>query len=102
MLDDTPRKLLRILYHFSSHYKRLPTLSELERLSGRPGVKIRQGMQNLVEHHYIEWNPNMPVEKAVIIEEWERPDPHAVQQEGEGMSSQLMRTKGNTDYWLYY
>ncbi|MDQ0194976.1 hypothetical protein [Paenibacillus wynnii] len=101
MLDDTPRKLLRILYHFSSHYKRMPTLSELGRLSGRSNIKIREGMQTLAEQNYIEWNRKMPVEKAVIIEDWERPDPSAKQQ-GEGQIHQQTRTTGNTDYWLYY
>ncbi|WP_052088165.1 hypothetical protein [Paenibacillus wynnii] len=101
MLDDTPRKLLRILYHFSSHYKRMPALSELGRLSGRSSMKIREGMQILAEQNYIEWNRKMPVERAVIIEGWERPDPTAKQQ-GEGQIRQLTRTTGNTDYWLYY
>ena len=100
MLEDTPRKLLRILYHFSSHYKRMPTLSELVRLSGRSRVKIRLGMQTLAEQAYIQWNPKMPVEKAVIIEGWERADPRT--DRNSRPVQQQMVSEGNTDYWLYY
>jgi len=101
LLEDTPRKLLRILYHFSSHYKRLPTLRELERLSGRSSIKIREGMQILAEQQYIEWNRKLKVEKAVILEDWERPE-SAAQRGSEGQSSQQTRATGNTDYWQYY
>lgn len=54
MLDDTPRKLLRIMYHFSVHFKRLPRLPEMERLSGRMPVAIRRGMQELAKENYIQ------------------------------------------------
>jgi len=100
MLEDTPRKLLRILYHFSGHYKRMPTLSELSRLSGRSRIKIRLGMQALAEQTYIEWNPKLPVEKAVIIEGWERPDP-PTERNTQQLRQQMVR-EGNTDYWLYH
>ncbi|ETT55419.1 hypothetical protein C162_03147 [Paenibacillus sp. FSL R7-269] len=50
MLDDTPRKLLRIIVQFKYHFKRIPTIRELGRLSGRRPAE-----------HYIEWEAGMVV-----------------------------------------
>lgn len=98
MLDDTPRKLLRIMYHFSGHFKRLPTLPEMERLSGRMPVAIRRGMQELAKENYIQWNPEAPIETAVIIDGWEREDAAV----GSSRDPQKSLKTGNLDYWQYY
>lgn len=98
MLDDTPRKLLRILYHFSGHFKRMPTMPEMERLSGRMPVTIRKGMLELADQNYISWNPHTTVETAVIIEGWEREDTNS----GRSHDPQRSIQTGNLDYWQYY
>ncbi|WP_342436686.1 hypothetical protein NSS79_25640 [Paenibacillus sp. FSL L8-0436] len=99
MLDDTPRKLLRIIYHFSGHFRRMPTLPELERLSGRLPGPIKAGMQQLADQNYITWNHALPVETAIIIEGWERNDEEP---EGGPRKPQQPSAPGNTDYWQYY
>ncbi|WP_379142403.1 hypothetical protein [Paenibacillus sp. sgz500992] len=92
MLDDTPRKLLLIITHYQRHFGSLPGMPELERLSGRTPVPIKEGLSVLARENYIQWQPDMPPERAVIIEGWERDNPsHQADQRG-----------GNTDYWNYY
>lgn len=98
MLDDTPRKLLRIMYHFSGHFKRMPTMPEMERLSGRMPVAIRKGMLELADQNYISWNPHATVETAVIIEGWEREDLNS----GRPQEPQRSFQTGNLVYWQYY
>ncbi|WP_157261192.1 hypothetical protein [Paenibacillus wynnii] len=98
MLDDTPRKLLRIMYHYSGHFKRLPTMPEMERLSGRTPVAIRKGLLELADQNYISWNPHTTIETAVIIEGWEREDTTSERYQATHRSFQT----GNLDYWQYY
>lgn len=49
MLDDTPRKLLRIIVQFKYHFKRMPSIRELGRLSGRRPTEIIRGFKVLAE-----------------------------------------------------
>lgn len=72
MLDDTARKLLRVMVQFNGHFHHMPKLKQLQRLSGRRPAAIKAGILQLVEQHYIEWDDNLPVESAVVIESWER------------------------------
>ncbi|MNW07144.1 hypothetical protein D3C71_2036940 [compost metagenome] len=48
MLSDTARKLLMIMTHSVNHHSHLPSLLELERLSGRIPVSIKEGLKKLV------------------------------------------------------
>ncbi|KAA1180720.1 hypothetical protein [Paenibacillus sp. B2(2019)] len=99
MLSDTPRKLLLIITHYSRHFGRMPSLPELERLSGRMPVDIRNGLIELTEENYIEWNLHTSPEMACIISCWERDNPSHRNPE------EVIRDKtaeSNTDYWLYY
>ncbi|MEK3771080.1 hypothetical protein MKY14_21290 [Paenibacillus sp. FSL R5-0887] len=99
MLSDTPRKLLLIITHYSRHFGRLPSLPELERLSGRMPVDIRNGLKELTEENYIEWNPNTPPEMACIISGWERDNPsHRDPEE----AREVKNIPSSADYWLYY
>ncbi|WP_438492255.1 hypothetical protein [Paenibacillus sp. IHBB 3054] len=77
MLDDTARKLLRIMYHFSNHFRRMPTLPELAKLSGRTPAGIYSGFRELVLEGHIQWQPQQPIESAVILVAWETPEPGA-------------------------
>jgi hypothetical protein len=56
MLDDTARKLLRIMVQFNGHFHRMPALDELRRLSGRRPAAMKAGMLQLVEQYYIQWD----------------------------------------------
>ncbi len=80
----------------------MPTLPELERLSGRLPGPIKTGMQQLVEHNYIEWNHSLPVETAVIIEGWERDTRYDEEELTGPRKPQQTPAAGNTDYWQYY
>lgn len=98
MLSDTPRKLLLVINHYSRHFGRLPSMHELERLSGRTQTDIRNGLKVLTEENYIEWKPEVPIEKASIIMGWERDNPS----HKEPQVSTSEAENGNTDYWMYY
>lgn len=102
MLGDTPRKLLLILTHYSQHFKRMPSLPELERLSGRMPVDIKNGLKELVEENYIDWNPHTPPETAIIIEGWERPDPRFKRNETVSQEIQQGVSGSSIDYWTRY
>ncbi|KWX73890.1 hypothetical protein SAMN05216191_101540 [Paenibacillus jilunlii] len=99
MLDDTPRKLLRIISQFHYHFRRLPTLPELRRLSGRRPAEIIKGFKVLAAENYIEWSVSEPIQKADILEAWERNIPYdTTLQQG----PQSARRNTNIDYWLYH
>lgn len=83
MLDDTARKLLRILVHFRSHFQRMPQLTELVRLSGRREHQVLAGFRELALQGFIEWKPPHPVETAVILIAWENTEP-GVRSSGRG------------------
>lgn len=99
MLNDTPRKLLLIINHYSRHFGSMPGMPELERLSGRTSVDIRSGLLELVKENYIEWKLHSSPETARIIEGWERDNPSHRDPED---ISKRSGAPSNIDYWLYY
>ncbi|WP_341347143.1 hypothetical protein [Paenibacillus sp. FSL H3-0469] len=99
MLDDTPRKLLRIIVQFKYHFKRMPSIQELGRLSGRRPAEIIKGFKVLAAEHYIEWEAGKPIQTAVILEEWERHASYDATPQG---GVQTAQRGGNADYWLYH
>lgn len=102
MLDDTARKLLRIMFQFNGHFRRMPNLVELKRLSGRRSAAIKAGMLQLVEQYYIQWDDKQPVETAVVIEAWERDVPFKDHAAAGPHKSQQAPLTGNIDYWTDY
>lgn len=66
MLDDTSRKLLRIM----SNLSRVPSINELARLSGRKVDQVMMGLKNLTVQGFIVWDPNRHHELK-IIQAWE-------------------------------
>lgn len=93
MLSDLERKLLRIMFNFSTQRHRMPTLVELEIKTGRNQHDIFEGLRGLVEQRYIFWPDNPRLDTIVILEGWER--------------EQTMRpadrtTSSNADYWTKY
>ncbi|MFF2016197.1 hypothetical protein [Paenibacillus sp. NPDC058177] len=95
MLSDTARKLLMIMRHSSVHHGHMPTLAELEKKSGRVQSKIKEGLLELVDEKYIQWQPGNPPESAKVIEGWERTEdqPATVSWGMDG---------GHIDYWTNY
>lgn len=99
MLDDTPRKLLRIIVQFKYHKKRMPTIRELAQLSGRKTADIIKGFKVLAAEHYILWEAGKAIETAVIIEVWERHVPYDTTPQG---GAQSPGRGSNIDYWMYH
>ncbi|WP_052769809.1 hypothetical protein [Paenibacillus sp. IHB B 3415] len=102
MLDDTARKLLRIMFQFNGHVHRMPSLDELKRLSGRRPKAIKAGLRQLVEQYHIQWDDRKPVETAVVIEAWERDVPFKDHAAAGPHKSQQTPLTGNIDYWTDY
>lgn len=76
MLDDTPRKLLRIISQYRYHFRRMPNIKELGRLSGRRPPEIIKAFKVLSAENYIQWSVSMPIQTAIILEGWERNVPY--------------------------
>jgi hypothetical protein len=102
MLDDTSRKLLRVMFQFNNHFRRMPNLAELKRLSGRRSAAIKAGILQLVEQQYIQWDDKQPVETAVVIEAWDRDVPFKDHTDAGSHKSQQAQLTGNIDYWTDY
>ncbi|MGP0583723.1 hypothetical protein [Paenibacillus timonensis] len=75
MLSDLERKILRILYNFTTQRHRMPTMPELLQKTGRNREDISAGLRVLVEQHYILWPDNPRLDTIVILEAWERDQP---------------------------
>lgn len=93
MLNDMERKLLRILYNFSTQRHRMPTIRELEIKTGRSKQDIYAGLRVLVEQRYIFWPDNPRLDTIVILEAWERETT---------AKPKLQKSSGNIDYWIKY
>ncbi|MEK5182108.1 hypothetical protein [Paenibacillus odorifer] len=102
MLSDTARKLLMIMTHSANHHAHMPSLPELERLSGRMPVPIKAALLELIQENYIEWNPNTPPETAIIIEGWERTDSRFKRLGTVNNEIQWGMDGGNIEYWTKY
>ncbi|MNW42246.1 hypothetical protein D3C74_194120 [compost metagenome] len=92
MLSDLERKLLRILYNFSSQRRRMPTKPELERTTGRRYTDIEKALDQLVQQQYIFWPDRPLLQTIVILEGWERDQPIKAKP----------TITSNIDYWTKY
>ncbi len=93
MLEDIERKLLRILFNFSSTCRRMPTMPELQRKMGRRKGDIYTALRELVEKEFILWPDNPKLETIVILQPWEP---------GQEMKTIKPNSRNNIDYYLYY
>lgn len=75
MLPDLERKLLRILYNFSSKRRRMPEMGELERMTGRGKNDVISGLNMLEQEQYISWPDKQFLHSIVVLEGWERGKP---------------------------
>lgn len=55
MLPDLERKLLRIIYNFWSQRRRIPSMKELERTTGRMERDILAALGRLERDGYLNW-----------------------------------------------
>lgn len=69
MLDDTTRKVLRILYNSYREAWARVDLDRLQNLSGRTRQQVEGALQELAEKGYIERRDG----RTRVIEGWERP-----------------------------
>lgn len=96
MLSDLERKLLRILFNFSTQRHRMPIKPELERTTGRKYSDIEAALNKLVEERYIFWPDKPSLETIVILEAWEREQPL------QRSKITTTATGSNIDYWTKY
>ncbi|MCJ8015200.1 hypothetical protein MUG84_26385 [Paenibacillus sp. KQZ6P-2] len=92
MLLDIERKILRILYNYSSGRRRLPSLEELVIKTGRTKQDIKKALISLEDQMYIIWDDKRLVESIKILQGWEH--------EEEQLKSKP--SINNTDYWTQY
>lgn len=92
MLSDFERKLLRILYNVSLQRRRMPSMEELERKSGRAKHDIKAGLEGLELKRYITWEDKRTLDSIVILEGWER----------QSVTTTPMQKTRNTEYWTNY
>lgn len=92
MLPDYERKVLRILYNYTSQRHRLPTMNELEIKTGQSKQRIHEALLLLEKENYILWEDKPSLERIVIIEGWERGSE----------TPQPPQVKPNAQYWTEY
>ncbi|MCL6661801.1 hypothetical protein [Paenibacillus amylolyticus] len=72
MLTDYERKILRILFNYSSGRRRLPTIHELTVKTGKGKPDVMAALEALVAAEYIHWEDRSDTAHIVILEGWER------------------------------
>jgi hypothetical protein len=72
MLTDYERKVLRILYNYSSGRRRLPTIHELTVKTGKGDKVVMSALETLITTEYIHWEDKSNTANIVILEGWER------------------------------
>lgn len=94
MLADIERKILRILYNYSSGRRRLPSMEELVIKTGKNKQDIKQALINLEDQMYIIWDDKRLVQSIKILNGWENG--------GTIKDERKPNTASNTDYWTQY
>lgn len=67
MLNDTERKLLRILFNRNGHQNTRILIPELARLAGREAGQIRKALERLHEERFIEWE----IDYVKVVPGWQ-------------------------------
>ncbi len=94
MLTDYQRKILRILYNYTSGRRRLPTIHELTVKTGKHKPDVLAALNSLVAANYIAWDDKSDASNIVILEGWER--------ETERPKVDNKPAQVNDDYWTKY
>ncbi|PWV97424.1 hypothetical protein DFQ01_12168 [Paenibacillus cellulosilyticus] len=69
MLDDTTRKVLRILFNLNRQQWAQLDMDRLQHLSGRTRLQVEQSLQQLSELLYVEQQCSM----VRVVRGWEQP-----------------------------
>jgi hypothetical protein len=77
MLPDIERKVLRILYNYSLTHYRMPTIRELETMTGRRKEGLFKTLEELEKKVYIKWEIKPYTQSIVVLEGWDRDQPVA-------------------------
>ncbi|MDN4618419.1 hypothetical protein QCD85_09945 [Paenibacillus sp. PsM32] len=61
MLQDSERKLFRIIYNHFAQHRQIPNLAFLQRSTGKSRDQIQSSLIQLVEDEYIQWDGSDPL-----------------------------------------
>ncbi|GAB6990101.1 LexA family transcriptional regulator [Paenibacillus pini] len=95
MLTDIERKVLRILFNYSSGRRRLPSMHELEVKTGKSKGEITHYLLELEKQSYIQWESKPYVQTIKILEGWDR-DGRVLE---ELQHTMYVKPTSNIDYW---
>ncbi|WP_127496301.1 MULTISPECIES: hypothetical protein [Paenibacillus] len=65
LLNDTERKLLRILFNRNGHQNTRIVIPELARFAQRETGQIRKALEKLREERFIEWEDTMDYVRVI-------------------------------------
>ncbi|MDR6726073.1 hypothetical protein J2W91_004579 [Paenibacillus amylolyticus] len=91
MLDDSERKIHRILHNYSVGRRRFPSMHELMIKTGRAERDITQTLINLEDKLFIIWDDKRRVESIKLLQGMEQLP-----------KSEPIKPNGNLDYWTNY
>ncbi|CAJ1315886.1 hypothetical protein [Paenibacillus nuruki] len=61
MLDDSERKLFRVIYNHFAQHRQMPNFAFLQRSTGKSKAQIQLSLNQLVEDEYIQWDGSDPL-----------------------------------------
>ncbi|AZK46709.1 hypothetical protein [Paenibacillus lentus] len=94
MFPDLERKLLRIIHNYWSQRHRMPTMTELERTTGRYEPDIVAGLQQLEIEEYLHWPDKSTLFSLKLL--------HAPQFEERAVSKARRGMRSDIEYWTNY
>ncbi|GAA0137763.1 hypothetical protein YSY43_46040 [Paenibacillus sp. YSY-4.3] len=94
MLPDLERKLLRIIYNFWSQRRRIPSMKELERTTGRTERDILAALRRLEGDGFLNWPDKSTLNTLRLLNVPEAEEP-AKARPRRGLRSDI-------EYWTNY
>lgn len=91
MLDDSERKIHRILHNYSVGRGRLPSMQELMIKTGKSEKDITDTLIILEDKLFIIWDDKRQVESIQLLKGWEQQ-----------LRIELSQPLDNLDYWTKY
>lgn len=61
MLQDSERKLFRVIYNHFAQHRQMPNLSFLQRSTDKSKDQIQLSLNKFVEDEYIQWDGSDPL-----------------------------------------
>lgn len=94
MLPDLERKLLRIIHNYWSQRRRMPTMMELERTTGRYERDVVAALQQLEVEEYLHWPDKSNLLSLKLL--------HVPQPEERTVSKARRGMRSDIEYWTNY